>query len=119
MSKKSIWLGVGAFSSSAFILTVLPFLILLLLIFPNEIPKEAVPFLMLYVLTELFFVVLIWFYIIYDIIQIIKDKSFSPLKKTLWSIGIYCGNIVTIPIFWYLYQRDLGNVINEKRLEKA
>lgn len=45
----------------------------------------------------------IWVMIILYLIRIIKDESIEQNNKILWVILIFIGNIIAMPIFWYLY----------------
>lgn len=37
------------------------------------------------------------------IIHAFKNKSFNSDKRLLWTVVIFMGNIISMPIYWYLF----------------
>ncbi len=57
----------------------------------------------------------IWVMIILYIIRILKDESIEQNNKILWVLLIFIGNIIAMPLFWYLYiwQEKDPNIIKK------
>jgi len=66
-------------------------------------PQETLfPFQVLFALhffTMIAIMALIGFYIVY----LFKSNRVAQDKKTLWAVVIFLGNMIAMPIFWYLY----------------
>ncbi len=107
MTTKGKILGFLSVGSSLYMLLLIPAILWLALSSPDgDIPDQYIPHVIVVIILEILAVIIVWFFIIYDIIQIVKDKAFSGTKKALWICAVYMGNIFTIPVFWFLHQRD-------------
>ena len=54
---------------------------------------------LLHVFTMLEMFILIAFYIIH----LFKNDRIPNDKKALWAIVIFCGSLIAMPVYWYLY----------------
>ena len=66
---------------------------------PNGMPLIFKIILPLHILTMLEMFTLLAIYIIH----LFKTDHVASDKKTLWAIVIFMGNILAMPIYWYLY----------------
>ncbi|HUJ72985.1 MAG TPA: hypothetical protein VLZ30_12130 [Verrucomicrobiae bacterium] len=60
------------------------------------------PFILVFLLhlfTILWMFALLAFYIIY----LFKTDHVAQDKKALWAVVLFCGNMIAMPVFWYLY----------------
>jgi hypothetical protein len=53
----------------------------------------------LHLLTMLEMIILLVIYIVY----LFKSDRVAQDKKVLWAVVLFLGNIIAMPIFWYLY----------------
>lgn len=79
-------------------------MLILALIWPaNDIPSVLKPLLIFLFLIALISVIGIWFFIIYEIIHIVKNRKFSDNAKAGWIFAVWFLNIFVIPIYAYKY----------------
>ncbi|HET7854213.1 MAG TPA: hypothetical protein VFM04_07130, partial [Candidatus Methylomirabilis sp.] len=58
-----------------------------------------------YVLFALHFVTLLWIValLIIYIVNVFKNDRVPRDKKALWALVLFLGNMIAMPIYWYLY----------------
>src|SRR5258706_15126116 len=66
---------------------------------PNGIPSQFLSIFILQTLTVLSNIILLIFYII----DIFNNEHLKGEKKTLWTIVLFFGGMIAMPIYWYLY----------------
>jgi uncharacterized BrkB/YihY/UPF0761 family membrane protein len=54
-------------------------------------------------------IVLIMALIAFHIVYLFKTNRVPKDKKALWAAVIFLGNMVAIPVFWYLYVRKVDD----------
>jgi hypothetical protein len=66
---------------------------------PGEIP------IMMKIIFPLHFFTMIWIFVLIAIYirHIFKTNAVIQDKKALWAVVIFLGNIIAMPIYWYLY----------------
>ena len=71
----------------------------------EELPPEYIMPVILALVLELISVAGLWFFIIYDIIHVVRNDRLSRGIKAAWICAIYCLNIFSIPIYALKYFR--------------
>jgi hypothetical protein len=59
----------------------------------------------LYVLFALHFVTMIWLValLITYIVNVFRNDRVPQHKKALWAVVLFLGNMIAMPLYWYLY----------------
>jgi hypothetical protein len=57
------------------------------------------------IIFPLHFLTMIWIFVLIAvyIIHIFKTEALPQDKKALWAVIIFCGNMIAMPVYWYLY----------------
>jgi len=50
-------------------------------------------------------VVAVYGVMIWLIIKTVKNETLDVTAKVLWSIGLYCLNMLIFPVYWFMYIR--------------
>ncbi len=70
----------------------------------------------LHLLTMLLIMGLTVFYIV----NVFRNDRVDKDKKVLWAVVIFMGNMIAMPIYWYLYiwreETELSNTSNERKV---
>ncbi len=70
----------------------------------------------LHLLTMLLIMGLTVFYIV----SVFRNDRVDKDKKVLWAVVIFMGNMIAMPIYWYLYiwceETELSNTSNERKV---
>lgn len=70
------------------------------------------------IIFPLHFLTMIWIFVLVAIyiIHIFKTEAVPQDKKALWAVVIFCGNMIAMPVYWYLYiwkkPRESGTTAN-------
>jgi hypothetical protein len=105
--KKSIKILLGLATLWPFLYMILFFLFIFLsiLFMPGRGGGESGPpfffvvFIALHLLTMLWIMGLTVFYIV----NVFRNDRVDKDKKVLWAVVIFLGNMIAMPIYWYLY----------------
>ena len=74
----------------------------------GEVPVAFKLVFLLHLLTILWMFALLAFYIIY----LFKSDRVAQDKKALWAVVLFFGNMIAMPVFWYLYiWREPGSTV--------
>ncbi len=65
----------------------------------NQIPPALLLIFPLHLLTMLLIVILMIIYIR----DVFKSGHIAQDKKTLWAVVLFLGNMIAMPIYWYLH----------------
>lgn len=59
----------------------------------------------LYVLFALLFLTIVWIIglLIIYIVNVFRNDRVPQRKKALWAVVLFLGNMIAMPIYWYLY----------------
>lgn len=102
---KTLRLLLGLVTVWPFAYLILFFLTIFSLIFfvgaePGTGPPPAIALIFpLHILTMLFSMALIVFYIV----NVFKNDRVEKDKKVLWAVVLFMGSAIAMPIYWYLY----------------
>lgn len=77
------------------------FLVILLLASGAGTPSDR-SFTFIFVLHVLA-IVLIWMLIAFYIWHLFRTDLVSSDKKALWAVVLFLGNMIAMPVFWYIY----------------
>jgi len=94
-------LVLGSFVFSLYILLMIP-TVFIMLSFVNpddEIPVALRPIVVIALILEFLSVFGVCFFIIYDIIHIVRNKTFSSGAKVGWICAIWFLNVFAIPVY--------------------
>lgn len=105
--KKStkILLGLATLWPFLYLILFFIFFISLFLFMPGSEGEESGPpfafvvFIALHLFTMLWIMGLTVFYIV----NIFRNDRVDKDKKVLWAVVIFMGNVIAMPIYWYLY----------------
>ena len=70
------------------------------------ITQEGTPsFEPFFLIFGLHFLTMLWIFalLIFYIINVFKNDRIAQDKKTLWAVELFMGNMIAMPIYWYLY----------------
>jgi cobalamin synthase len=70
----------------------------------NHAPQGQMPLIMKIIL-PLHFLTMIWIFVLIAVYirHIFKTEAVPQDKKALWAVVIFCGNMIAMPVYWYLY----------------
>lgn len=96
------------------IFTIWPFLYMIIFMssifgmmmlgFAGNTPSSEPPFIMMVILPLHFFTMFeIFVLIVIYIINVFKTERVPQDKKALWAVVLFLGNLISMPIYWYLY----------------
>ena len=96
------------------IFTVWPFLYMIIFMssifgmmmlgFSGEGPSSEPPMIMMIILPLHFFTMFeIFVLIVIYIMHVFKTERVPQDKKALWAVVLFLGNMISMPIYWYLY----------------
>lgn len=70
----------------------------------NQAPQEQMP-VMMKIIFPLHFLTMIWIFVLLAVYirHIFKTDTVPQDKKALWAVVIFCGNMIAMPVYWYLY----------------
>jgi len=76
----------------------------LMMDFGNQAPLGHLPT-MINIIFPLHFLTMIWIFVLVAIYikHIFKTGVVPQEKKALWAVVIFMGNMVAMPVYWYLY----------------
>jgi len=76
----------------------------LMMDFENQAPSGHMPT-MIKIIFPLHFLTMIWIFVLVAIYirHIFKTEAVPQEKKALWAVVIFMGNMVAMPVYWYLY----------------
>jgi hypothetical protein len=99
-----VLLGLASLWPLAYMILFFAFIFLTIILGPGSPPDRGMPPLFamvfgLHVLTMLITMALSVFYIV----NVFKNDRVDKDKKALWAIVIFLGNMIAMPIYWYLY----------------
>ena len=98
--QKSTKLLLGAATLWPFVYMFLFFILVFSMLFLGPGAERVMPFVfVLHMLTILLVLGLTVFYIV----DIFKNERVEKDKKVLWAMVIFFGNMVAMPVYWYLY----------------
>jgi hypothetical protein len=52
-----------------------------------------------------FSAILAWGLVVFYVVHVTKSTLVAPDRKMLWALALFGGNIIAMPIYWYLYVR--------------
>ena len=57
------------------------------------------------IIFPLHFLTMIWIFVLLAVYirHIFKTDAVPQDKKALWAVVIFCGNMIAMPVYWYLY----------------
>lgn len=57
------------------------------------------------IIFPLHFLTMIWIFVLLAVYirHIFKTEAVPQDKKALWAVVIFCGNMIAMPVYWYLY----------------
>ncbi len=65
----------------------------------DGVPKWFIVFLLFHIMTGLLVIGLMIFYIV----DLFRNPRVPGEMKALWAIVLFLGNLVSMPVYWYLY----------------
>jgi len=97
-------LGAATLWPFVYMLIFFGFIISSILFMPGEPSTRAFPvfFAVIFVL-HIFTMLLTMGLTIFFIVDVFKNVRVDKDKKVLWAIVIFLGNMIAMPIYWYLY----------------
>jgi hypothetical protein len=104
--RKSGKIALGVFSLWPFIYMIIFMSFTFLMVFntPDNVNQEPTfDFFKLIFGLHLFTMVEMFALIIIYVVFIFKTEKVAKDKKALWAVVIFLGNMIAIPIFWFLY----------------
>jgi hypothetical protein len=104
--RKSGKIALGVFSLWPFIYMIIFMFFTFSMVFktPGNVNQEPTfDFFKLIFGLHLFTMVEIFALIIIYVVFIFKTEKVAKDKKALWAVVIFLGNMIAIPIFWFLY----------------
>ena len=91
----TIWPIVYMFLANLFVFSMMPTF--------NSSPNQILPALHLlfpiHFLTIILIIVLLFIYIK----DVFKSRRIAQDKKALWAVALFFGNMIAMPIYWYLH----------------
>jgi hypothetical protein len=83
---------------------VVMFTQVLMMNFGNQASSGHMPT-MIKIIFPLHFLTMIWIFVLVAIYirHIFKTEAVPQEKKALWAVVIFMGNMVAMPVYWYLY----------------
>jgi hypothetical protein len=99
-----VLLGLATLWPFAYMILFFAFIFLTILLGRGGPPDNGMPAMFamifgLHILTMLIIVALTVFYIV----NVFKNDRVNKDQKALWAIVIFLGNMIAMPIYWYLY----------------
>jgi len=71
---------------------------------PSTPPASGAPMIfMIIVPLHILTIVEVWVLLVFYIIHVFKTDRVSQDKKALWAVVLFLGNMIAMPIYWYLY----------------
>lgn len=72
--------------------------------FVGKAPAEQIPTI-IKIIFPLHFLTMIWIFVLTAIYirRIFKTDAVPQDKKALWAVVIFCGNMIAMPVYYYLY----------------
>lgn len=77
---------------------------------PAESGSGTHPLMALFVGVHLLTMLLILALTVFYIVDIFRNERVEKDKKALWAVVIFLGNVIAMPIYWYLYIWKAANV---------
>jgi uncharacterized membrane protein len=70
----------------------------------SQAQKGQMP-VMMKIIFPLHFLTMIWMFVLLAVYirHIFKTDAVPQDKKALWAVVIFCGNMIAMPVYWYLY----------------
>src|SRR5689334_17536124 len=83
-----------------FFITIFSFFLFTVGSGPGSGPPPVIAFIFpLHLLTMLIVMALMVFYIV----DVFRNNQVEKDKKTLWAVVLFMGNMIAMPIYWYIY----------------
>lgn len=104
MTKTSkILLAIATIWPFLYTLLVFVFLFSFILFMPRDGSSEEASFPTLFILLHLLTMLLIIGLTVFYMVDVFRNDRVDKDKKVLWALVLFMGNVIAMPIYWYLY----------------
>ena len=99
-----ILVGIGTLWPFLYMILFFTFMLSSVFFLPSEGPESGPPagFVVLFTL-HLFTMFWIMALTIYYMVNVFRNDQVDKDKKVLWAVVLFMGNMIAMPIYWYLY----------------
>jgi hypothetical protein len=105
--KKSMKILLGLATLWPFLYMILFFVFIFsaIIFMPNSGSEESGPPLFFVVIFPLHLLTMLWIMAltVFYMVNVFRNDLVDKDKKVLWAVVIFMGNIIAMPIYWYLY----------------